>query len=387
MRLHAILIFILILISEQCFSEVKKLPRFGRISMDEMTAKVCPIDSNAQAYFLFDKGRSEFVYINTTHRQDGMSDNRGFQMKFTRHFRIKVLDKSMSNIANVEIPVFVSGTDKEKVLNIKAFTYNLVNGKIDKIKLDNKDIIVENKSDNWDIHKFVLPQVSEGSVIEVSYEVLSDFYFNLSEWYFQHNIPVLYSEYDVSIPQYFHYNPTMSGWCDVARKESRRSRSIEFTYHYEGDGGMQGSGRSTHKYKEEFLENTSVYYASNIPALKNETFLRTPNNYRQRLGHELAGTQYPRSPYKPYTSNWEAVNKEFMKHSRFGNLLSRESFLSDEVSQIKSKNLEGEALVLEAFQTVTNQIAWNFAQCLEQQSRQLCRYKLNSCNAASCFRC
>ncbi len=50
-----------------------------------------------------------------------------------------------------------------------------------------------------------MPNVKEGSMVEYSYTIQSDFLFDLREWEFQNTIPVAWSEYRVTIPEYFKY--------------------------------------------------------------------------------------------------------------------------------------------------------------------------------------
>ncbi|NJO70061.1 MAG: hypothetical protein HC830_12960, partial [Bacteroidetes bacterium] len=39
--------------------------KYGKIDMADMKTEVCPIDSNANAFFIFDKGQTEFIYLDT----------------------------------------------------------------------------------------------------------------------------------------------------------------------------------------------------------------------------------------------------------------------------------------------------------------------------------
>ena len=53
--------------------------------------------------------------------------------------------------------------------------------------------------------KFTLPGVKEGAIIDYEYTVTSDFLFNLQPWYFQGDIPCLWSEYRAALPQFLKY--------------------------------------------------------------------------------------------------------------------------------------------------------------------------------------
>lgn len=343
-------------------AQIMKVPPFGKISMEELTATQCPIDTGAQAYYIFDKGQTEFVYLNTIIRDNEAGSNKGFQMKYERHLRVKILDKAASSdLADFEIPLFVRGQNKEQITQIKGFTYNLVNGKIEKTKLDSKQIITDKKDDNWVVVKFAMPDVREGTVFEVSYQILSDFFFNLQEWHFQRMYPVLYSEYQVGIPQYFIYNVDMLGYLRVGQEQSSAARTITLTFKEQDNAGgfRAGGGSVSYTHKEDYRENITKYYVNNVPAFKVESFLRTPRNYLSKISFELTGTQFPRSAYKNFSSNWNEVSKELLKSENFGEVLTRGGFLKEEAEAIKSKSSAPIDQVVMAFERVKQKMNWN----------------------------
>ena len=125
--------------------------KFGKINIENLEAKQCPIDSNAHAYFIFDYGNAYFEYAETRlSSSDFEGSRKGFQLFFTRHFRIKILDNQGFSWGNVEIPLYHDG-EEEEVKKIKAYTYNLVDGKIIESKLSRKDINKETTSMNWNV--------------------------------------------------------------------------------------------------------------------------------------------------------------------------------------------------------------------------------------------
>lgn len=103
------------------------------------------------------------------------------------------------------MPYYQKGTGRENVNSVKGFTYNLEGGKVQKDRLNNSAVFDEQTSEYWFAKKFTMPNVKEGSVIDVSYTITSDFVCNLRDWEFQHSIPVVWSEYRARIPEYFDY--------------------------------------------------------------------------------------------------------------------------------------------------------------------------------------
>ena len=142
-------------------------------------------DSSASAVILADYGTSAISY-----RQ-----NIGFSLDFERITRIKILTKEGLSWGDFSIPLYKNGSEDEKLVGLKAVTYNLEDGKIVESKVKNDQIFKENVDAHWDITKVTCPNVREGSVVEISYKVNSPFWFNFQDWTFQSSIPTVISEY------------------------------------------------------------------------------------------------------------------------------------------------------------------------------------------------
>ncbi len=104
--------------------------KFGKIEPDVLRTKVCPIDSNAHAYYIFDTGTTEFRY--------DMTGSKGFQLFFNRHLRIKILDNEGLSLGDFNFPLYHDANGKEEVTDMKAVTYNLEDEKIIRTKLEKK---------------------------------------------------------------------------------------------------------------------------------------------------------------------------------------------------------------------------------------------------------
>lgn len=351
-------ILIITLISSTVLkAEIQKTSKFGKISNKEIESSVCPIDSSAQGYYLFDVGSTNFVYRQTVTRSDDAGSSKGFQMTFKRHLRLKILDKAATSNGDVEIKLYKSGSNEEKLINIKGLTYNLEGGKVHKTKLDTKQVIYEKQTDNITIVKIPMPNVREGSVIDLEYEILSDFLFNLQGWYFQRRLPVMYSEYKVSIPEYFYYKPATYGYFAIKRKSTSHPKSIRFTYIQRADETMLQEGRYEHE--EKYHDKVTTYYMSNIPAFKPEQYLRSQRNYLSRISFELEGTRFPRTGYKSFSTSWEQIAKKLLESENFGNALSRGNFLNVEAKQINNTYENNEEKIVAAFSLVQSKLRWN----------------------------
>jgi len=63
------------------------------------------------------------------------TSDKGFQLFYKRHFRIKIVDVEGFSNGDIEIPLYHDGPNIEKNQAMKACTYNIENGKIVKTKL------------------------------------------------------------------------------------------------------------------------------------------------------------------------------------------------------------------------------------------------------------
>jgi len=329
--------------------------KFGKISMEQMEAEFCPIDSNAHAYYIFDYGYSYFKYATTKVTEgDVAASQKGFQLIHNRHFRIKILDNQGYDWADIGIPLY-HDQNTEKVGVIKAVTYNLEDGKIVKTKLNKSDVHVEETSAHWNQRKFAMPNVKEGSILEVEYTIISDYLFNLREWLFQTTIPVLRSEYYVHIPEYYTYNQTHKGYFPISTESGQKRKTITIAYTERPDY----KGSTTHTSSTDYLDKTFFYSASDVPAFPQEDFLRTRDNYLTKVEFELNRINYPSLPPKNYTSTWTQVDENLTRNSSFGGALSKDAHLEGVVASLKVTGEEGLPLLEAAYEMIREKLAWN----------------------------
>jgi len=177
-----------------CFAQKDPI-KYGDVPLEDLKMTTYPLDSSASAVVLADYGQSTLKY----------NQNTGFSILFERILRIKILTKDGLDWATVSVPLYHDGSTDEKLTSLRATTYNLENGKVVETKLKGDGTFNEKLSENLDIAKFTLPNVRQGSVIDVSYKVTSEFLFNFQDWDFQRTIPTRWSEYRTNIPEFYHY--------------------------------------------------------------------------------------------------------------------------------------------------------------------------------------
>ncbi len=101
----------------------------------------------------------------------------------------------------------VFGTDgDEMVEDIKATAFNQEGSKVVKTSLKKKDIVNTKIDDHHYQMEFTIPDVKVGTVIECEYNIHSQIFWELHDWYAQCEIPVVYAKLDMNIPNYLIFN-------------------------------------------------------------------------------------------------------------------------------------------------------------------------------------
>lgn len=314
--------FLVCFIALTSFGQSKKntYSKFGKVSVEDLKRKVYSIDSSANAVILSDIGETVL---------EGNSKS-WFSLVSKRHTVVHVLNKNGYKEASVQIPLYLDGSDKEKLNNLKAVTYNLENDKIVETKLDKSSQFTENVDKNHQLIKFTMPQVKEGSIIEYQYEVVSDFISILDPWYFQSlTAPTLWSEFNFSVPAFFSYNFLNRGYLPLALV-NKKDRTGNFTV------SEFRTGESTKSVNFSTGVTDYTWAVKDAPELKEESYTFSVRNHISRIEFQLASQNEPLTP-RNYRSSWPQVMEELLKSERFGlKLNSNNNWMSDEVKPLYS---------------------------------------------------
>lgn len=304
--------------------------KFGKITSDDFTINSPLLDSGTSAVIIADVGNSKFM-ANTT--------DMTFSLLFKEKKRIKIINKNGFNAATISIPLYVSSSGKEEELqDLDAYTYNLENGKVVETKVTKASIFTEKRSKNWLVKKFTFPAVKEGSIIEYSYEVKSPFFTNLQPWTFQGEYPVLWSQYEAAIPEFFKYVTLSQGYQPFLINDVKSSRtSFSFRERVEREGGgMQGNVTTgSNNFSIDGLIDYHNWVMKNVPALKEEAYTTTISNSVSKIEFQLNQIAYPNSIPQNYMNTWQKVASDLMEDEQFGLPISRaNNWLDDDVKQI-----------------------------------------------------
>jgi hypothetical protein len=324
--------------------------KFGDIPLEDLKMKVYEKDSSAEAVVLADYGESIISY----------SEVYGFQVNFQRIRRVKILTKEGLKWATFDIPLYHDSDQAEKLSSIKIVTYNLENGKIIESKAKSDSYGKEKFDTNIDVMKIAWLNVVEGSVIEISYSVVSDFLFNFQDWEFQSTIPVRWSEYRARIPEYYNYEKYMQGYIGLSVNESSTVTSSFTVKSTNNSTGMIGGTTQWFQDKVEYAENRFRWAAKDVPAFKSEPYITTPNDYISKINFELAYTKFPNSVIKNYMGSWEDINRTYWE--RLGPEINGNSSLKNIVEGIVANLKTPEEKIVAIHSYVKQNVLWDGTQ-------------------------
>jgi Domain of Unknown Function with PDB structure (DUF3858)/Domain of Unknown Function with PDB structure (DUF3857)/Transglutaminase-like superfamily len=297
-----------------------KLPvKFGKVTPDDFKVTAAAIDTSAEVVVIADFGNSWF---------EG-DPKGGFDVNFKRSTRLRILKRTGFDAATIKIPLYIGTTSAEKVIGLKASTYTLEDGKVVETKLDSKSIFTDKISKNVIEEKFTFPALKEGAILEYSYTQQSPFVFDLQPWEFQGAYPCLWSEYQVDMPNFYKYVILTQGYLPF-KINSQDSRTK--TFRYTEPGGATAADEHPTFDDEEV---THRWVMTDVPALKEEPYTTTVENYISKVEFQLSGYQFPWGVYHDWMGSWFKVCEELMNEDDFGaDLAKGNGWLDDDMKTI-----------------------------------------------------
>ena len=317
----------------------------GKVTIAELQEKQHIKDTSAVAAVLFAVGKTHFQY----------SSEGGFYMVTDVSTKIKIYKKEGYKWANKTVAFYIGNNPQEAVSFTKVATYNLVNGAIEKTKIKSDGEFIEKKNKYYSLKKIALPNVKEGCIIEYNYTVKSSYYTTFPDWDFQWSIPVNYSAYSTSIPEYFNYNVHTKGFFTPSVKKDILSKSLVL------DLSSKVIGRPTERDSEQinYIENKTTFSLQDISAINEENFVNNIDNYTAGVKHELASTKFPNTVIKLYAQSWEDVSKDIYENPGFGKELEKSSYYDDELKPLLANLSTNQEKIEAVFNFVQNRMTWN----------------------------
>lgn len=338
---------IILFISFNAFSQDYK---FGKVSKAELEESHNPLDSSASATFLYKYRKSYYAYV----------ENKGFTLVTDVHERIKLYNQDGFDYATKSIKLYKDGSTDESLTGLKAYTYNLVNGKVEDQKLKSSGVFETELSKYRDEIKFTMPNIKEGAIIEYRYTIKSPFVFNVDEFIFQENVPVKKLEAIFESPEYFNFKINSKGYLSVVPKISKKTGAISFTTKTRSGGvGLRPIKTQYNDTRQDYRVSINTYNLDNVPALRDEPYVNNINNYRSAVKYELSYTQYPNGTAKSYASTWDDVAKTIYRSENFGEQLKKTSYFKSDIDQLLSTTSDPMQKAGLVFNYIKKHIKWN----------------------------
>ncbi|MFB9077549.1 DUF3857 domain-containing protein [Flavobacterium procerum] len=321
--------------------------KLGKVSIAELEQKSHPKDSSAVAAILYKRGYSKIEY----------NELEGFVINTEVETRIKIYKNDGYEYANQTVPYYLDGNVRENVSFSDAYTYNIVGGKVEKIKVKSDGVFDEVINKYRGRKKLAFSNVKEGSILEYKYSVRTKNIGWMPDWEFQEEIPVNYSQFATYVPEYYVFNIRQKGYIFPKTMVEKNNKSLSFTEKERSEGRIIQTSYNTSKV--DYVETKTTYLLENIPALKSEDFVNNINNYRSSLEQELSVIKYPNAPVKVLSHDWESVAKTIYDYDSFGAELNKSGYFEDELKPLLANAKSDDEKILVVLSFVKSKVKWN----------------------------
>jgi len=302
--------------------------KFGKVSIEELKEQYYPLDSMANAAYLYKKRKTRTI----------ISGGK-IVLETKIHVRLKFYHTKGFNWATESVYLYNNGSKKVQLRSVKGMTYNLIDGQIERTKLDKKNIFSEEVTKNLLKQKFTMPNIKKRTIVEWTYTIYSPFFTNIDNVVVQYKIPVKRYVTEIRLLEWFNFNKRQKGFYAFYIKESKK-RNIELKTN----------------------DKVILIEENNIPAMIEEPYVNNINNYTTGLELEVASLRAPSlGLYENYVTSWEEIGKDINNSSSFGGELKKKSHLKEDLISLKKKSstLTLMQKIESALEYVKSKIKWN----------------------------
>lgn len=298
--------FLLLFLASVCLNAGAQQATYGQVDIDDLKLTTCDFEKGANAMVLFDVAKVAY--------------NNSYYIVMNRHKRVKIFTTEGISAADMRIEYW-GGGHNEVVKNVEASTYNLVNGKVERVVLDKTQIVNVKVDKQHRAIVFVFPNIKPGSVIEYKYTLQTPYVYNYPSWAFQKLIPTRYSEIDGSFENEYRFNTIQ-----------KTTQKLDI------DSAVKVKFGSRH-----------IWAMKDIPAFRVEPYMHSIEDNIQSIYFK----------HSRRFSFWGAVTTEALEDVDFGlqfmKKLDAEEPIIARAKAMKTDNEKMEYL----FNTVKNTVAWN----------------------------
>lgn len=280
--------------------------KWGKPSTEELNMTSYSLDPEAKAIVLYSDTRVHYEF-----------QLENFKVVKNVRKRIKVLSEEGKRWANGEIVTLnLNDGRKEVITKLNATAYNMVNGKLVKTKMSSDLKEVAKANEQSYLTKFTVPQVTVGTIIEYEYETTSDINSHIDDWVAQDVIPVVYTSFQLVVPEIFIYRLDETGM--NAMEHKREYVPLQYKIDRENTLEVQGT--------------IETFIGHDLPALYDYKCLYSIWTYAQRVSVEITAFQPPNSVRQNIAMTWNGVDESLLSNENFGKRLGNNP-LANEMRQ------------------------------------------------------
>lgn len=266
--------------------------------------------------------------------------------------RIKILKPEGTKHASVDIFYTINDGvegNREIVSYVKGTTFNLVNGQLERSELTSEMVNTLKAPDpKQKVMTLLFPDAKVGSVIEYEYTITSDLYREIKDWDAQCELPVAYTKYDVTIPEWFgFYVQTIGNEYNTSKITQQRTAKRP-TYIIETSGA-----------EYECLGVNFEFEGRRLTAMKNEPLIFSPQVYAQRVIIDINTETLPRHTKHQYSMTWNEIDQYLLKHNNFGKLLNSNPLKKEMKKAGISQMKDVDQKILATVRLLRQHVKWN----------------------------
>ena len=287
--------------------------KFGKPTDEEMSMTVYAPDPDADAVKL---------YSNTDVQFDFITDD--FWVVYRVKERVKVLKPEGASAADVTIVFYdpQGSSNGDRISGVKGSAYNLEDGKVVRSKLTGDLKSKERVDKYYSQVKFSIPNVKVGTVIEYEFQRQSPYIYTISDWDAQCAMPVFFTEYTITIPEWFNFNTAMHGRATITG--SRKDDTFKAVL----PGGLLTCAATVNHFE-----------GKELPAVKDDDYIWCVDDFMTKVEHDLRSISITGGYYKNFQSTWEDVDKMMMGDEDFGKYFNMDNPLAKEQADLKLDGL------------------------------------------------
>ena len=266
--------------------------------------------------------------------------------------RIKILKPEGTKHASIDIFYTVNDGvegNREVVSHVKGTTFNLVNGQLERSELTSEMVNTLKAPDpKQKVMTLLFPDAKAGSVIEYEYTITSDLYREIKDWDAQCELPVAYTKYDVTIPEWFgFYVQTIGNEYNTSKITQQRTAKRP-TYIIETSGA-----------EYECLGVNFEFEGRRLTALKSEPLIFSPQVYAQRVIIDINTETLPRHTKHQYSMTWNEIDQFLLKHNNFGKLLNSNPLKKEMKKAGISQMKDVDEKIMATVRLLRQHVKWN----------------------------